>query len=124
LVKPNPGEYSHGKGNHTNGLEGFWAYLQRRLAAVSERKDCLCIWLDMFGDTIIEMIVFNNRKNSFLNHLKGSCLEAFLRLYPKIYCGDRITVWEIEEWFAVQISYGGYTTNHREKPAKSEKISA
>ncbi len=95
-----------------------------RLKAVSERKDCLCIWLDMFGDTIIEMIVFNNRKNSFLNHLKGSCLAAFLRLYPKIYCGDRITVWEIEEWFAVQLPYGSYTTNHREKPAKSEKISA
>jgi len=33
LVKYNPGEYSHGQGNHINGREGFWAYLPRRLAA-------------------------------------------------------------------------------------------
>ena len=26
-------EYSDGKGNHINGLEGFWGYLKRRLAA-------------------------------------------------------------------------------------------
>ena len=38
---------------------------------VSERKDCHCIWLNMFGNIIIEMIVFNYRKNSFLNNLKG-----------------------------------------------------
>lgn len=26
-------EYSNGKGNHINGLEGFWGYLKRRLTA-------------------------------------------------------------------------------------------
>ena len=25
LVKHNQGEYSHSKGNHINGLAGFWA---------------------------------------------------------------------------------------------------
>ena len=31
LIKPNEGEYSDGKRNHINGLEGFWGYLKRRL---------------------------------------------------------------------------------------------
>ena len=70
------------------------------------------------------MIVYNYRKNSFLNNLKGVMFSGSFTTLPKIYCDDGITVWEIEEWFAVQIPYGGYTTNHREKPAKSEKISA
>ena len=33
LVKHQEGEYSDSKGNHINGLEGFWGYLKRRLAA-------------------------------------------------------------------------------------------
>jgi len=33
LIKHNKGEYSDGKGNHINGLEGFWGYLKRRLSA-------------------------------------------------------------------------------------------
>ena len=33
LVKHHKGEYSDGKGNHINGLEGFWGYLKRRLSA-------------------------------------------------------------------------------------------
>ena len=33
LVEHGKGEYSDGKGNHINGLEGFWGYLKRRLAA-------------------------------------------------------------------------------------------
>ena len=33
LVKHQEGEYSDGHGNHINGLEGFWGYLKRRLAA-------------------------------------------------------------------------------------------
>jgi len=41
-----------------------------RQKAVSERKDWLCIWRNMFGDTITEMLVFNDRKNSFLNYLE------------------------------------------------------
>jgi len=33
LVKHEKYEYSDGKGNHINGLEGFWGYLKRKLAA-------------------------------------------------------------------------------------------
>lgn len=33
LVEHGKGEYSDGKGNHINGLEGFWGYLKRQLAA-------------------------------------------------------------------------------------------
>jgi transposase-like protein len=33
LVRHEDREYSDGKGNHINGLEGFWGYLKRMLAA-------------------------------------------------------------------------------------------
>jgi transposase-like protein len=33
LVEHGKGQYSDGKGNHINGLEGFWGYLKRKLAA-------------------------------------------------------------------------------------------
>ena len=33
LVRHEDLEYSDGKGNHINGLEGFWGYLKRMLAA-------------------------------------------------------------------------------------------
>ena len=33
LVEHGKGEYSDKQGNHINGLEGFWGYLKRRLAA-------------------------------------------------------------------------------------------
>lgn len=33
LVKHEKQEYSDGKGNHINGLEGFWGYLKRMLAS-------------------------------------------------------------------------------------------
>ncbi len=33
LVEHSQGEFSDRHGTHTNGLEGFWGYLQRRLAA-------------------------------------------------------------------------------------------
>jgi transposase len=33
LVNHGKHEYSDGKGNHINGLEGFWGYLKRKLAA-------------------------------------------------------------------------------------------
>lgn len=33
LVKHSHNEYSDKKGNHINGLEGFWGYLKRKLAA-------------------------------------------------------------------------------------------
>ena len=46
LVKHHKGEYSGGKGNHINGLEGFWGYLKRRLVAKSGiRKERLPLYL-------------------------------------------------------------------------------
>jgi transposase len=33
LVQHGEGIYSDGKGNHINGLEGFWGYLKRKLAS-------------------------------------------------------------------------------------------
>jgi len=55
-----------------------------REKAVSARKDCRCIWRNMFGDTIIEMIVFNDRKNSFLNHLKGVMFSGSFTISPDL----------------------------------------
>ena len=46
LVKHHKGEYSDRKGNHINGLEGFWGYLKRRLAAKGGiRKERLPLYL-------------------------------------------------------------------------------
>ena len=46
LVKHHKGEYSDGKGNHINGLEGFWGYLKKRLAAKGGiRKERLPLYL-------------------------------------------------------------------------------
>jgi transposase len=33
LVNHGERQYSDGKGNHINGLEGFWGYLKRKLAS-------------------------------------------------------------------------------------------
>ena len=33
LVNNGEGNYSDGKGNHINGMEGFWGYLKRKLAS-------------------------------------------------------------------------------------------
>ncbi len=46
LVEHGKGEYSDGKGSHINGLEGFWGYLKRRLAAKGGiRKERLPLYL-------------------------------------------------------------------------------
>ena len=46
LVKHHKGEYSDSKGNHINGLEGFWGYLKRRLATKGGiRKERLPLYL-------------------------------------------------------------------------------
>ena len=46
LVEHGKGEYTNTKGNPTNGLEGFWGYLKRRLAAKGGiRKDRLPLYL-------------------------------------------------------------------------------
>ena len=46
LVKHELQEYSDGQGNHINGLEGFWGYLKRMLAAKGGiRKERLHLYL-------------------------------------------------------------------------------
>ena len=46
LVNHGEGEYSDGNGNHINGLEGFWGYLKRKLAARGGiRKEKLPLFL-------------------------------------------------------------------------------
>ena len=46
LVKHEQQEYSDGQGNHINGLEGFWGYLKRMLAAKGGiRKERLHLYL-------------------------------------------------------------------------------
>lgn len=59
LVDHNENEYSDGKGNHINGLEGFWGYLKRKLAAKGGvRRERLPIFL---GEYVWR---FNHRKLS------------------------------------------------------------
>jgi len=49
LVKHREGEYPDGKGNHINGLEGFWGYLKRKLAAKGGiRKSRLHLYLSEY----------------------------------------------------------------------------
>ena len=46
MVNHGEREYSDGKGNHINGLEGFWGYLKRKLAAKGDiRRDKLFLYL-------------------------------------------------------------------------------
>jgi transposase len=46
LVRHELQEYSDGQGPHINGLEGFWGYLKRRLAAKGGiRKERLALYL-------------------------------------------------------------------------------
>jgi len=46
LVEHGKGEYTNGKGNHINGLEGFGGYLKRRLAAKGGiRKERIPLYL-------------------------------------------------------------------------------
>ena len=46
LVEHSKGEYSDRKGTHINGLEGFWGYLKRKLAAKGGiRKERLPLYL-------------------------------------------------------------------------------
>jgi transposase-like protein len=57
LVNHGEKQYSDGKGNHINGLEGFWGYLKRKLASkggVRQRRNYLFISVNMSGDTITE----------------------------------------------------------------------
>ena len=65
LVKHHKGEYSDGKGNHINGLEGFWGYLKRRLAAKGGiRKERLPLYL---GEYVWR---YNHRNDNIVNQKK------------------------------------------------------
>ena len=70
MVEHGKGEYSDGKGNHINGLEGFWGYLKRKLASKGGiRKERLSLYL---GEYVWR---YNNR------HLtNGQKLDKLLRL--------------------------------------------
>lgn len=57
LVKHGEGEFSNGKGTHINGLEGFWGYIKRRLAAKGGiRRERLGLYLAEY------VWRYNNRK--------------------------------------------------------------
>ncbi len=45
LVRHEKQEYSDGKGNHIDGLEGFWGYLKRMLGASGIRRERLPLYL-------------------------------------------------------------------------------
>ncbi len=74
MVDHSKGEFSKEAGNHINGLEGFWGYLKRRLAAKGGiRRERLHIYLAEY------VWRYNNRKlnttekvNALLRLLKGS----------------------------------------------------
>jgi len=60
LVNHSQNEYSDLKGNHINGLEGFWGYLKRKLSAKGGiRKEKLPLYL---GEYVWR---YNHRKLSF-----------------------------------------------------------
>lgn len=60
MVKHGQNEYSDKKGNHINGLEGFWGYLKRKLSAKGGiRKNKLHLYL---GEYVWR---YNHRKLNF-----------------------------------------------------------
>ena len=60
LVNHSKNEYSNKRGNHINGLEGFWGYLKRKLAARGGiRREKLHLFL---GEYVWR---YNHRKLSF-----------------------------------------------------------
>lgn len=68
-------EYSDGKGNHINGLEGFWGYLKRKLSAKGGiRKNRLPIYV---GEYVWR---YNKRRLNFKEQSK-SILKLILNKY-------------------------------------------
>jgi len=66
LVDHGKGEYSDHKGTHINGLEGFWGYLKRQLAAKGGiRRDRLSLYLAEY------VWRYNNRKLSVDRQVKN-----------------------------------------------------
>jgi len=65
LVNHGEGEYSDRKGTHINGLEGFWGYLKRQLAAKGGiRRERLSLYLAEY------VWRYNNRKLPVENQVK------------------------------------------------------
>lgn len=65
LVNHKGGEYSDCKGTHINGLEGFWGYLKRRLAAKGGiRRERLGLYLAEY------VWRYNNRKLALNQQVK------------------------------------------------------
>ena len=77
LVKHSEGEFSDRKGTHINGLEGFWGYLKRRLAAKGGiRRERLGLYLAEY------VWRYNHRKLSVDDQVKK--LLALLRNRRKL----------------------------------------
>ena len=75
LVKHHKGEYSDGKENHINGLEGFWGYLKRRLAAKGGiRKERLPLYL-------AEYVWRYNHRNDNIENQKKLIMKQLEGLY-------------------------------------------
>ncbi|MFC1966749.1 IS1595 family transposase [Chloroflexota bacterium] len=66
LVRHEDQEYSDGKGNHINGLEGFWGYLKRMLVA---KGDIRREWLPLY---LAEYVCrYNHRKLGIKDQIKS-----------------------------------------------------
>lgn len=62
LVQHGQGQFSDGRGSHINGLEGFWGYLKRRLAAKGGiRRERLPLYLAEY------VWRYNHRQESLLS---------------------------------------------------------
>jgi len=78
LVKHGENEYSDKRGGHINGLEGFWGYLKRKLAAKGGiRKERLPIYL---GEYVWR---YNHRQFSFKEREDLLFKRIFQHLGPK-----------------------------------------
>ena len=74
LVKHQEGEYSDRRGNHVNGLEGFWGYLKRRLAAKGGiRRERLPLYL-------AEYVWRYNHRNESIETQKKHLLNILERI--------------------------------------------
>jgi transposase-like protein len=91
LVEHGKGEYSDKKGNHINGLEGFWGYLKRRLAAKGGiRKERLPLYLAeyvwRYNHRNMSVHEKTDKMLSLLrNMVLSKNLVAKMGLYPLLY---------------------------------------
>lgn len=79
-------EYSDQKGNHINGLEGFWGYLKRKLAAKGGiRREKLPIYLG-------EYVWRYNHRNLTLKEQENRLFELILQEHHKIVSAENRTL--------------------------------